>query len=473
MNLKGLTQEQESYLRFFLETHVAGDEAPVLVPLLEASIGRIAANLIRSYNEQLAGRDSAIDLSGNAAMPKSKANYSVRKAIEHLAPGELDHILDWFRASVIERAAWLHNVDDRGRPRKLLKCATFADLSREADKAMDRRNAERARTLGPGDERHVADLAEGFSFVRLLTAEALDLESSRMRHCVGHGAYDAAVQSDDIAIYSLRDARGRPVLTVEVDIRGGKHRESSWPLIMQVRGKRNAAPEPRHLGILKPFILESRWRGEARTWPRVFDVDGWAHEPHAIPAGTAFGSLYLSWDARHGELRLPRELHVSGSLGIVTNGARIMFGARTMIGLDLTIAGIDDAPVSVVLLHSMQVGGRILLPPGSDRRVPRHLMSKVYELKPDEFAGLPGAGLRGLEARERAIMRLGPFDALFAETGTGMQGGDRIAAQQRQRSSNLRRVPDNLGRRQARRDDALAMHVDNDTTTVSAVDPQA
>ena len=41
--------------------------------------------------------------------------------------------------------------------------------------------------------------------VRLLSPEALDYESERMEHCVGHGSYDKDVAEGKSAIYSLRD----------------------------------------------------------------------------------------------------------------------------------------------------------------------------------------------------------------------------------------------------------------------------
>ena len=71
-----------------------------------------------------------------------------------------DHITDWLKASFLTGAGWLHNVDGLGRPKKMMKCSSIADLVREADKAMDRLNAQRARSLGADDERSQVE-AEG------------------------------------------------------------------------------------------------------------------------------------------------------------------------------------------------------------------------------------------------------------------------------------------------------------------------
>ncbi len=169
---------------------------------------------------------------------------------------DTDHILDWLVSSVLEDAGWLRNVDDQGRPKKLMKCSTFADLEREADKAMDRKNAQAAKALGPDDEQHVADLEERFRLVRLLTPEALDLESRRMHHCVGHGSYDEGVASGNTEIYSMRDPQGRPVITMEVyvDIYDDGARR-----LQQVKGKRNNDPEDWQADILQKWLQTSGW----------------------------------------------------------------------------------------------------------------------------------------------------------------------------------------------------------------------
>jgi hypothetical protein len=106
------------------------------------------------------------------------------------------------------------------------------------------------------DEQHVADLEERFRLVRLLTPEALDLESRRMHHCVGHGSYDEGVASGDTEIYSMRDPQGRPVITMEVyvDIYDDGARR-----LQQVKGKRNNDPEDWQADILQKWLQTSGW----------------------------------------------------------------------------------------------------------------------------------------------------------------------------------------------------------------------
>jgi hypothetical protein len=198
MNLKGLLPQDAEFIEDWLATqaqHGGLDLGENF--LLRHSVGRIAANNIRLEYPKRS------DEFWGDPMPRRE---------------QLNHILDWLVSSLREGAPWLGNLDERGRPRKLLKCGSFDDLAREADKEMARKNAQVAKALSSGDEQRVADLADGYSLVRLLTPAALDLESRRMHHCVGHGSYDRGVLEGDSEILSLRDRKGRPVLTVELDV---------------------------------------------------------------------------------------------------------------------------------------------------------------------------------------------------------------------------------------------------------------
>ena len=291
MNCKGLTEEQVTGLRHFLAIQVSEEDTTAVLPLLEASVGRIAAHNVRRHNaEALADGYSLC-----TRMPPgyTAGQHSVLRAQRGIAIDDLDHIIDWLKASVLASAPWLRNTDAEGRPRKLLKCRSYADLIREADKAMDRVNAQRAKALGPDDEEHVADLAEGFKLVRLLTPAALDLESSRMRHCVGHGSYDGGVEDGSIEIYSLRDPLDRPVVTIEIDV-DTVNLEPDGVLsagvrtyrdVSQVQGRRNEEPDPAHLAILKPFVFASGWKDD-HYWPSIADASGTRDGVDDIPART-------------------------------------------------------------------------------------------------------------------------------------------------------------------------------------------
>ena len=132
---------------------------------------------------------------------------------------QINHVLDWLIAAANEPAAWIANLDPQGQPKKLMKCRSLERLTHEADKAMRRQNAslsERAAQLGIDDEHFVHDLGAGHALVRLLSERALDMESARMHHCIGHGAYDSQLYSGRSQLLSVRDQDGKPVATLQV-----------------------------------------------------------------------------------------------------------------------------------------------------------------------------------------------------------------------------------------------------------------
>jgi hypothetical protein len=149
--------------------------------------------------------------------------------------GDLHHVVDWIKSSIQNDAEWLKNVDDQGRPRKIMKAGTLEALCREADKQMRRKlNIAQGAKLGPNDVETFSEDGGDFYLVQLKTSAALRVESVAMRHCVGHGAYDEHLNTDDYYLLSLRDKLGRPHMTIE--IRDGQ--------ILQSRGKANSTPKP-------------------------------------------------------------------------------------------------------------------------------------------------------------------------------------------------------------------------------------
>jgi hypothetical protein len=127
-------------------------------------------------------------------------------------------IIDWMLRAGAERHTWIENVDDLGRPKKLMKCDGIGALHTEAMKAAERvQRTEKHFLLGPDDEVFVRTLGDGYTLVRLLSPRALDKEGARMRHCIGGGLYDERLnESRGYSYYSVRDADGRPLATLEI-----------------------------------------------------------------------------------------------------------------------------------------------------------------------------------------------------------------------------------------------------------------
>jgi hypothetical protein len=286
---------------------------------------------------------------------------------------QLQHIVDWLVADLRDGAPWLGNLDESNRPRKLLKCSSYADLMREANKSMDRRNAQVARALGPSDEETVAEFGNGFTLIEMLTPEALDLESSRLHHCVGHGNYDDRLRTGWGRYLSVRDRKRRPMATIELR----REANAKWS-VAQIQGKHNSHPQRDAMRALRPYAVEQGWLDGDYFWPTVTTVDDAVYDIDRIPAGTMIrGDMDISVGLIEalGNIDLPNGLTVLGN---------VIMSPKLRIPENLTVCGfleieassivIDDDFDGVVLPESLHVDKEI-------RPIPAHLypVIKVYQ----------------------------------------------------------------------------------------------
>lgn len=224
---------------------------------------------------------------------------------------DVRHVADWLKAAVVNDADWFRNVDEHGRPRKLLKFGTMEGLLKEADKAM-RIEAQKLRgvKLGDGDEVPYAELSDGLHLVRLLTPAALDRESGEMQHCIGNGGYDDLVEDGDHLFLSLRDRHGKAHATLEIEDGA----------VIQLQGKQNKLPLQKYLDALVPFMRANRFAAffPARLLGYVVDIKGNWHPLDDLPGGLRVsGDLDVSGT---GITALPEGLRVGGSLYIGNTG---------------------------------------------------------------------------------------------------------------------------------------------------------
>jgi hypothetical protein len=231
-------------------------------------------------------------------------NYDPALHPGHLKIGK--HIADWLSAAVVNQEPWLANIDTLGRPKKLLKFPTLDAITREADKAM-LRYAQQSQgvILRDGDEGFVMALANGYYVVRLLTPEALDWESGEMQHCIGNGGYDDSLSKNSIRFLSLRDARGKPHATLEVN--DGR--------VVQLQGKQNKQPNREYLELLAPFLRNERLvlSGDQSDVQLMF-VDDY----RVVDAWDLSDCKEIVGDLKRtdAELRLPEKLIVRGDVVI-------------------------------------------------------------------------------------------------------------------------------------------------------------
>jgi hypothetical protein len=246
-------------MRMHLEAAAEGNSA--LLRLLELSVGRVAEKADKRRTE----------------------SFTIDRPFR-----EIDHIVDWLKAALINNAPWLRNLDAEGRPKKLMKFGTLDAIRREADKDMLRRARQAFRSdLPPNSEEVVATLEGGYTVVRLLTVEALDAESAEMHHCVGDGAYDESLSDGNSVLLSLRDPNGKAHATIEIVDN----------LVEQVQGKQNRTPAAKYLPLLVSFFNQTNYVWEFfgdGSEGFVIDVNGVVHSCDDLPDELhAHGSVVL------------------------------------------------------------------------------------------------------------------------------------------------------------------------------------
>ncbi|MCZ7861071.1 PcfJ domain-containing protein [Agrobacterium salinitolerans] len=280
---------------------------------------------------------------------------------------KIGHIVDWLRVAIATRADWLTNIDDQGRPKKLMKFGSIDAIVKEADKAM-RLDIERASrvSIASGEERLVVTLTNGMTVVEMLTETALDRESSIMQHCVGNGGYDAHLGGGERAFYSIRDANGKPHVTLEVNL----HNRS----VVQTRGKQNTTPADKYMSAVKEAVVATRLQIEDVNF--VLDRNHEIVQKSALPEHLrVYGNLFLSGYYERGPLplilsveldlslknrddiqELPSVLSVGRSIYAAGCGVRDWRRVTMVVGhLDLTDSHAE------LLSDTLAVGGDLLL----------------------------------------------------------------------------------------------------------------
>jgi hypothetical protein len=293
----------------------------------------------------LAGRVKPLALGDNALF--DVLNHSVvrvlTKVVDLSDPGTsvdivfrrefrpIIHVRDWLKAALFNDVPWLRNLDDTGRPKKLVKCRDLNELVREADKDMRKQNAAIVRKpLAQGEEALVFACADGWSIVRLITPAALDRESVIMQHCIGNGAYDDRLADDRFRYLSLRDPAGNPHGTMEID---GKN-------LIQFQGKQNATPLEKYVQIALSFFVEQGIDCNEAGCGLVTDADGLNYFHHELPERLVVKTERLTLRSTpERKIKLPKFIHTTGSLELV--GVFENIPERLLIEQDLEIVRLD------------------------------------------------------------------------------------------------------------------------------------
>jgi hypothetical protein len=291
---------------------------------------------------------------------------------------QIDHVVDWVVASVVNDAPWLHRLDADGRPLKLMKIGTLDRAVKEADKAMLRMGGTASKVMSDADERLFRDLGEGWTLVRLTSPSALDRESRLMQHCIGQGAYDEAVLSEDLHFLSLRDPAGKPHTTLEIQVPTRN--------LFQMQGKQNRLPERRYIERMLPYLGE-------------LENDG----GHLLRAGFARDRRGGLFDFSE----LPDSLHIEGGVFFDFSSMptiRIPSEELIVVGRLTIIAPHGMTVVLPRVLHvtgTFETTGDFIFPDGADVRVHDAIFNRgMISTLPDDIA------VRNLAIHYNGIERL-------------------------------------------------------------------
>lgn len=325
--------------------------------------------LLRPLRKELSRQERPDNLERMTALPKGapgwlRQSFNQDMAVYGFAPRAemreaIAHIADWLAAALVNDEAWLRDLDEQGRPKKLVKLGSLERVTKEVDKAMLLAAQKGAANLYADEQGHEQTemvFDGGYRMVRLLTPEALDKESAMMGHCIGSGGYDARVKGGTRAYYSLRDPRGKSHATLEVKCGWEELACGRRDALLQCQGKGNWPPVAKYVPFIQSFVKERKLRlgNQAARTADLIEQDGEYYDVFNLPDDfTVEGGLYLNGSAIRA---LPRGLTVKGDLELWRTPIKTLpEGLRVEGNLCLGGTAIKELP------EGLRVGGSLFL----------------------------------------------------------------------------------------------------------------
>jgi hypothetical protein len=116
------------------------------------------------------------------------------------------------------------------------------------------------------DTKVVKEFEDGWT-IKYLGAQDLAREGELMGHCVG--GYCGQVSSGQTMIYSLRDKKNEPHVTIEIE--PATYEPNDVYRVIQVQGKGNSTPDPHYDNMVKEFFNE--YGNSLIYGPELVDTD--------------------------------------------------------------------------------------------------------------------------------------------------------------------------------------------------------
>jgi hypothetical protein len=150
----------------------------------------------------------------------------------------------------------------------------------------------------------VHSFPDGWTIQEVKTKNDLAVEGNKMGHCVG--SYCPGVEEEELRIFSLRDPRNEPHVTIESDMAGEKFK--------QIQGKQNETPLPKYM----QYLFE--WKGE-----KAEPLEGKDRYKIGDLYYFADGSLSIEYMNKEGQIHKedgPATIYADGSKHWYLNGKR-------------------------------------------------------------------------------------------------------------------------------------------------------
>lgn len=243
------------------------------------------------------------------------------------------------------------------------------------------------------DERVVYQFEDGWHISQLLDADDLTVEGNRMNHCVG--GYCSEVMSGQSRIFSLRDPRNQPTVTIEM--------EGDSNTVKQIKANSDQVPEQELRYRLREWFGEledgAQFKQSDYEWegPEWYDSDTSSIRGNIYEE--AYGREYYDYDEEssqdyHSDYGIDGEapdwtrkvvdLDVSDLLDNVEEamiGTRGRPGAFDRAGQYDNVDEVFEALADVIVAHDTEQINQILSPENS------HLshMRRLYDSSKDEW----------------------------------------------------------------------------------------
>lgn len=303
-------------------------------------------------NEEL-GAETQIDDTSPEWLQKAKAQGAklFNFKISNETKGELDHIADW-----------LNSEEGSKIMPKLYKVTVpqAVEMSHKWTKAINKKIDTKVAEEGAVD---FLDFDDDYRWVILTTKMCLDREGKLMSHCVG--SYADKVSSGNTKIYSLRDPKNEPHITVEV----------TGNSVRQIKGKANQPPENKYIPYVQSFLNKLNVKVDSYDLERMglMYIDNKLYNMYKLPDGLIIdGNFDFSTKFRHvgpEKYRLPANITVKGNVELKGLGI-------DSIPENWTISGglnLDSCPRIDTLPTTLKVGGILIIAQTHITEIPNNL----------------------------------------------------------------------------------------------------